>query len=54
MECNANHSIACTVTDCANHCKQQPYCSLNEIKVGSCESKATSCTCTECDSFKLG
>lgn len=54
MDCHANHSIGCSVTDCAYHCKDQQYCSLNEIKVGCCEPKATDPACTECASFKLG
>lgn len=53
MEERANSSIACTVTSCAHHCKAQQYCTLNEIKIGCCDPKATSCTSTECDSFKL-
>ena len=31
---HANPSIACTVSTCAFHCKDQNHCSLNEIKVG--------------------
>ena len=52
---NANPSIACTVENCAYHCKGQDHCSLNEIKVGCCNSaKATDCASTECASFRLG
>ena len=34
---HANPSIACTVSTCAFHCKDQNHCSLNEIKVGCCD-----------------
>ena len=51
---NSNPSIACTVTSCAYHCKDQNHCSLNEIKVGCCDPKVTDCTATECASFHLG
>ena len=46
---NSNPSIACTVTSCAYHCKDQNHCSLNEIKVGCCDPKVT-----DCASFQLG
>ena len=52
--CSANTAIGCTVTDCAHHCKEKQYCSLNEIKVGCCDSTVTNCASTECASFKLG
>ena len=51
---NANPSIACTVESCTHHCKGQNYCSLNEIRVGCTNAKATDCASTECASFKLG
>ena len=51
---NANPSIACTVSTCAYHCKDQNHCSLNEIKVGCCDPKVTDCTATECASFQTG
>ncbi|NCB63126.1 MAG: DUF1540 domain-containing protein [Clostridia bacterium] len=53
MECHANHSIACSVTSCAHHCKEQQYCSLHEIKVGCCDPKVTDCASTECASFRI-
>ena len=33
MNCSekANHSIACTVQQCAHHCKNDDYCSLDRI-----------------------
>mgnify|MGYP002563738959 CR=1 FL=1 len=51
---NANPSIECTVTSCAYHCKEKNHCTLNEIRVGSCQSKVTDCGATECASFQLG
>ena len=46
-----NHSIKCSVDECAHHAQSQNYCTLNEINVGCCSPKATSCDCTECASF---
>ena len=51
---NANPSIACTVESCTHHCKGQNYCSLNEIKVGCTNARATDCASTACASFRLG
>ena len=51
---NANPSIACTVASCAYHCKEKNHCTLNEIRVGSCQSKVTDCGSTKCASFQLG
>lgn len=49
-----NHSIACSVKNCAYHAGSQAYCTLNAIKVGSCCSEPHSCDNTECASFKDG
>ena len=49
----ANNSIKCSVSSCAHHCEQN-CCTLNEIKVGCCESNVCDCGETECASFKLG
>ncbi len=46
-----NHSIECSVKDCAFHASKQDFCTLNAIKVGCCAPQATSCDCTECASF---
>ena len=54
MNQNHNPSIKCSVSSCAHHCEGQNYCTLNEIKVGCCDSSATSCASTECASFQLG
>lgn len=50
--CNANKSIACTVTQCANHCDSENYCSLQSITVGTHELNPTVVECTDCQSFR--
>lgn len=50
----ANPSIKCSVNSCAYHDGQAQACTLNEIKVGCCDSNVCNCTETECASFKLG
>lgn len=49
-----NSSIKCSVDDCVYHCDSKEYCSLNEIKVGTCKTNATTSDCTECVSFAPG
>lgn len=51
---NCNRSIECTVTQCANHSKNENYCALNKIKVGTHEKNPTVSQCTDCESFILG
>ena len=48
---NANHCIACTVEQCAHHCKSDNYCSLDRILVGTHEYNPTEDACTDCKSF---
>ena len=50
---NANKSIECSVKECAHHCANENYCSLNAIKVGSHEVNPTMYQCTDCNSFEL-
>lgn len=50
---NCNASIRCTVASCAYHQGAQNCCSLNQIKVGCCDSAPTSCKGTECCSFQM-
>ena len=52
MNCEANKSIACTVTTCKHHCDAQNYCSLNKIQVGTHEVNPSMDQCTDCQSFK--
>lgn len=49
-----NPSIKCTVNSCAYHNNQAQACTLNEIRVGCCDSNVGKCEETECASFKLG
>ncbi|MGI5965867.1 MULTISPECIES: DUF1540 domain-containing protein [Anaerotruncus] len=49
--CKANHSIECTVQQCANHCSSADYCSLNCVKIGTHENNPTVDQCTDCKSF---
>ncbi len=47
----SNPSIKCTVSQCAFHCPDTNYCSLDEIKVSRCAAQVTSSAGTECASF---
>lgn len=49
-----NHSIGCTVTQCANHAKTENYCALDSIRVGTHEQNPKAVQCTDCESFVLG
>lgn len=51
--CKPNHCIACTVTNCANHCQGENYCALDMITVGTHEANPTQQQCTDCQSFKM-
>jgi len=51
MKKNANKCIECTVTQCAHHCEEQDYCSLDQICVGTHESDPAMDQCTDCRSF---
>ncbi len=53
MNSKANHCIACTVKQCAHHCGQENYCSLDRIQVGTHEANPTMDQCTDCQSFRL-
>lgn len=50
--CDANECICCTVSQCKNHCKDENFCSLDKISVGTHESNPTVCQCTDCESFE--
>ena len=52
MDCHANKSIECTVSQCAHHCDSANYCSLDKILVGTHEANPTVDQCTDCKSFK--
>ena len=51
--CTPNRSIHCTVNSCAHHCKNEQYCGLDAIQVGTHEANPTMDQCTDCQSFKL-
>ncbi len=52
MNCHANKSIECTVQQCAHHCGDANYCSLERILVGTHEANPTMDQCTDCKSFR--
>ena len=52
MNCHANKSIECTVSQCAHHCASENYCSLDKILVGTHEANPTVDQCTDCMSFR--
>ncbi len=53
MDCHKiNNSIECTVHQCANHCSDCNFCSLEKIKVGTHEANPSMDQCTDCLSFK--
>ena len=41
MSCHANKCVECTVSQCANHCDHENYCSLDRILVGTHEANPT-------------
>ncbi len=46
-ECTPNRSIHCTVTACAHHCRNDQYCGLEAIQVGTHEQNPTMDPCTD-------
>ncbi len=52
MSCHANKCVECTVSECANHCASENYCSLDKILVGTHESNPSMDQCTDCMSFR--
>jgi len=48
-----NESIKCTIKTCAHHAKDENYCSLDSILVGTHEANPTEKACTDCESFEL-
>ncbi|MEA4965764.1 MAG: DUF1540 domain-containing protein [Oscillospiraceae bacterium] len=53
MSEQANKCIACSVTQCSNHCGSDSYCSLQQIQVGTHEMDPTKSQCTDCKSFRM-
>ena len=52
MNQNPNMSIRCTVDQCAYHCGEKQYCSLQSVQIGTHESNPTQTQCVDCESFK--
>lgn len=52
MRHDHNDSIACIVNECKFHCKDDDYCTLDQIKVSKHESVAKTVECTDCGSFQ--
>ena len=52
MNCHANKSIECTVQQCAHHCQDANFCSLERILVGTHEVNPTAAQCADCKSFR--
>ena len=53
VPCVPNKSIKSTEEQCAHHCKNEHYCGLESIQVGTHEAHPTMDQCTDCQSFKL-
>ncbi len=53
MNKHPNHSIKCTVTSCANHAKNENYCVLDTVSIGTHETNPTVSQCVDCESFIL-
>lgn len=47
-----NESIGCTVTECKYHCKDDNYCTLNQIQVVKNTAMAKEVEATDCGSFE--
>lgn len=47
-----NESIQCTIKNCEHHAKNENYCSLDHILVGTHEMNPTEKQCTDCESFE--
>ena len=52
MEKDVNKSIACTVSDCKNHCKNKDYCSWNRIEIEAHKANPNACENVDCKSFE--
>ncbi|PJI08567.1 MULTISPECIES: DUF1540 domain-containing protein [Clostridium] len=47
-----NSSIGCVVSECKFHCKDDDYCTLQNIKVVKNTNKAKTVEQTDCGSFQ--
>jgi len=48
-----NESIKCTINNCKYNNRNENYCTLNQIKVGTHEQNPTVVECTDCQSFEF-
>lgn len=48
-----NPCIKCTVQQCRHNNREEHYCTLDTIKVGTHEANPTATQCTDCESFDL-
>lgn len=51
--CKANKCIACSVSNCKNHCNSSDYCALECVRIGTHEANPTMDQCTDCQSFQM-
>jgi hypothetical protein len=51
--CTPNTSVKCTVNNCANHCRDNAYCGLSSVEIGTHEADPTEKQCVDCESFRL-
>ncbi len=49
---NVNRCVQCTVEQCRYHCKNEDYCSLERVQIGTHESEPSMEQCTDCLSFR--
>lgn len=47
-----NDAIKCTVNNCKFHCNNENFCSLEEIRIGSCQCNPCENEATNCQSFE--
>ncbi|MBQ9937830.1 MAG: DUF1540 domain-containing protein [Oscillospiraceae bacterium] len=51
MNCSPNKSIHCTVDKCKFNCKDEAYCTLSSVDIGTHEQNPTQTQCVDCNSF---
>ncbi|BED92838.1 MAG: DUF1540 domain-containing protein [Candidatus Paraimprobicoccus trichonymphae] len=49
---NFNENIKCSVQECKLRCSAKDCCILDNIEIGEQETNATTCECTNCESFE--
>ncbi|MBQ4347488.1 MAG: DUF1540 domain-containing protein [Firmicutes bacterium] len=49
----ANKCIRCTVPQCAHHCGDKNFCTLDCVTIGTHEKNPTDDQCVDCQSFIL-